>query len=87
MLTQLVLEGAPAAEISTVLAFCASVGLPVTLAALGLGDVDRDTLSAIATRAVAPGETIHNEPFEVTAPLVLDALRAADALGRKASDL
>ncbi|WP_194815832.1 glycerol dehydrogenase [Nocardia sp. XZ_19_385] len=82
VLTQLVLEGAPAAEVSTVLAFCTSVGLPVTLADLGLGHADRETLAAIATRATAPGETIHNEPFEVTPPLLLDALRAADALGR-----
>jgi hypothetical protein len=27
-------------------------------------------------------ETIHNEPFEVHADMVADAIRAADALGR-----
>jgi hypothetical protein len=30
----------------------------------------------------APGETIHNEPFEVTPDMVADAILAADALGR-----
>ncbi|QIS06173.1 iron-containing alcohol dehydrogenase [Nocardia brasiliensis] len=83
VLTQLVLEGAPSAEIDTVLDFCAAVGLPTTLAALGLADAGASTLAAIATRATAPGETMHNEPFEVDAGMVLDAMRAADALGRR----
>ncbi|WP_040782590.1 glycerol dehydrogenase [Nocardia pneumoniae] len=82
-LTQLVLEGAPASEIDTVLDFCAEVGLPTTLAALGLPDADHETLSSIAARATAPGETIHNEPFTVDAAMVVDALRTADALGKK----
>jgi glycerol dehydrogenase len=80
--TQLVLEGAPASEIGTVLEFCAEVGLPTTLAALGLPDADDETLWAIAKRATAAGETIHNEPFTVDAAMVVDALRTADALGR-----
>ncbi|WP_067835515.1 glycerol dehydrogenase [Nocardia lijiangensis] len=81
VLTQLVLEGAPGEEIDTVLDFCDRVGLPTSLADLGLADADPETLSAIATRATAPGETIHNEPFSVDAEMVHDALRAADALG------
>ncbi|WP_063036661.1 glycerol dehydrogenase [Nocardia pseudovaccinii] len=83
VLTQLVLEGAPAEEISTVLEFCTSVGLPATFAALGLTDPDNRTLTAIAERATAPGETIHNEPFTVDTPMVLDALRTADSLGTR----
>ncbi|MCM6775254.1 glycerol dehydrogenase [Nocardia sp. CDC159] len=82
VLTQLVLEGAPAAEVETVLGFCTAVGLPTTLADLGLADADAETLSAIAIRATAPGETIHNEPFDVDVAMTVDALRAADALGR-----
>ncbi|MBF6195406.1 glycerol dehydrogenase [Nocardia sp. CDC186] len=81
-LTQLVLEGAPASEIGTVLGFCAEVGLPTTLAALGLPDADDETLRAIARRATAPGETIHNEPFTVNVAMVVEALRAADAIGQ-----
>ncbi|MEU4342335.1 glycerol dehydrogenase [Nocardia sp. NPDC023852] len=81
VLTQLVLEGAPAAEFDTVLDFCAEVGLPTTLAALGVDDADQETVTAIAARATAPGETIHNEPFTVDVPMVVDALRTADALG------
>lgn len=82
VLTQLVLEGAPATEIAEVLEFCGQVGLPTSLADLGLADASRETLSAVATRATGPAETIHNEPFEVDATMVLDAIRAADALGR-----
>ncbi|MEV6322527.1 glycerol dehydrogenase [Nocardia sp. NPDC051787] len=81
-LTQLVLEGAPTSEIDTVLDFCTEVGLPTTLAALGLPDADHETLASIAARATAPGETIHNEPFTVDAAMVVDALRTADAIGK-----
>ncbi|MHA6761922.1 glycerol dehydrogenase [Streptacidiphilus sp. PAMC 29251] len=82
VLTQLVLEGAPSSETSSVLAFCTAVGLPVTLAGLGLPDAKRDTVEQIAARATAEGETIHNEPFAVDVETVSDALVAADALGR-----
>jgi glycerol dehydrogenase len=81
-LVQLVLEGRPQTEIDEVLSFCVAVGLPVTLAEIGLADLDAAMLVRIAARATAAGETIHNEPFEVTADLVADALVAADALGQ-----
>jgi glycerol dehydrogenase len=83
VLTQLVLEGAPSTEIEEVLLFCSRVGLPVTLGGLGLAGATRDTVAKIAARAVAKGETIHNEPFEVDAVMVADALVAADCLGRE----
>jgi glycerol dehydrogenase len=82
LLVQLVLEGAPRATVNEVLGFCSEVGLPITLAAIGLPELPRDRLDPIARRAAAPGETIHNEPFEVTPDMVADAILAADALGR-----
>jgi glycerol dehydrogenase len=82
VLTQLVLEGAPSDEIASVLGFCTAVGLPVTLEQLGLAEIDGATVARIAARATAEGETIHNEPFEVDAGMVADAIVAADALGR-----
>ena len=42
----------------------------------------RNRLVPIADRATLPGETIHNEPFDVTAEMVIDAVLAADSLGR-----
>jgi glycerol dehydrogenase len=82
LLVQLVLEGTPRTTLDEVLGFSSQVGLPITLADIGLGEVSRDRLDPIARRATAPGETIHNEPFAVTPDLVADALLAADALGR-----
>ena len=81
-LAQLCLEDAPAGEIDEVLAFCRSVGLPVTLGQIGLGGIDRAMLSRIAERAVQPGEVTHNEPFPVTAGMVEEAIRRADAAGQ-----
>jgi glycerol dehydrogenase len=82
VLVQLVLEGKPRELMQEVLGFSIEVGLPVTLADVGLGEMSGDTLARIAARATAKGETIHNEPFEVTADMVADAIRAADAAGR-----
>lgn len=81
-LCQLVMEGAPETEIDEVLAFSTSVGLPITLGQLGCADLTPEQVSRIAERATVPEETIHNEPFEVTSNMVVDALRAADAAGR-----
>ena len=81
-LVQLVLEGAPRDELDDVRRFSTSVGLPITLAAIGCDGIEREPLRQIALRATVPGETIHNEPFEVTPEMVSDAILAADALGR-----
>jgi glycerol dehydrogenase len=82
LLVQLVLEGQPRSVQEPVLHFATEVGLPVTLAEIGLTDLPADLLGQVAARATAPGETIHNEPFEVRPDMVADAIRAADALGR-----
>ncbi len=81
-LVQLVMEGQPRPGVEQVLAFATDVGLPVTLAEIGLGEIAPEELERVATRATAAGETIHNEPFEVTPAMVSDAIRAADATGR-----
>jgi glycerol dehydrogenase len=83
LLVQLVLEGSPRTTMEQVLAFSTEVGLPITLAEIGLQELPADVLAQIAHRATAPGETIHNEPFRVTADMVADAVLAADAIGRK----
>ena len=82
LLVQLVLEGQPRSVQQEVLGFSAEVGLPITLAEIGLTELPREQLQQIALRATAKGETIHNEPFVVTPDMVADALLAADALGR-----
>jgi glycerol dehydrogenase len=81
--TQLVLEGRPQTEIDTVMRYCDTVGLPITLTELGVDGNDEDAIRAVAERTIAPGETSHNEPFEVTARAVADAIRAAHWAGVK----
>ena len=85
LITQMVLEGRPRADLDEVLAFAMSVRLPVTLAQVGLTDPTPDQIRQIAERSVADGETIHHEPFVVTADAVADSIVAADSLGRGAA--
>jgi glycerol dehydrogenase len=82
LLAQLVLEGKPSSLIGRVMGFATEVGLPITLAQIGLAELSQEQLRTIAVRATAEGETIHNEPFEVRPEMVADAILAADATGR-----
>ena len=81
VITQLMLEAQPEAVVEEVLGFSRSVGLPITLAEVGLPDADLTLLERMARRATIPGETIHNEPFPVTPERVVEAMRAADQAG------
>jgi glycerol dehydrogenase len=81
LLAQLMLESQPSSVIEEVLAFSSSVGLPITFAEVGIASPGEQLLQRIAGRATARGETIHNEPMPVTPEMVVEALRAADAVG------
>ena len=63
--------------------FCESVGLPTTLADIGLADASDADLELVAKTACAPGETIHNEPADVKPETVLWAIKTADREGRR----
>jgi len=80
-LVQLVLENRTTAELEKVLAFCKSVGLPITLKEIGVAHVTPDKIRQVAEATCVPGETIHNQPFTVTADAVYAAIIAADAIG------
>ena len=82
LLAQLVLENASADTQREVLDFSHQVGLPVTLADVGLADCPSQNLAAIADRACQPDETIHNEPFTVRATDVVEAIVEADRVGQ-----
>ncbi len=81
VLAGLQLTDAPVDEVATVYAFCESVGLPTTLADIGLGGVDRAELLKAAALACAPGQSVHHEAGEMTPEKVLRAMLAADAVG------
>lgn len=61
-----------------VLRFCRDVGLPTRLADIGVDADDGEALGAVAERACRHGEIIHNEPYPVTARMVVAALIAMD---------
>ena len=82
LLVQLIVEGQPSAELDEVAGFARAVGLPTTLAELGLTSPNDSQLRLIAERTVAEGETAHNEPFPVTASMIYDGILAADHYGR-----
>jgi glycerol dehydrogenase len=80
LISQLMLESQPQSVVAEVLTFAESVGLPITFREIGIGNPSPELLEQVATRATAPGETIHNEPLTVTPKLVVEAMRAADSL-------
>jgi glycerol dehydrogenase len=82
LISQLFMERQDSVLLEEVVRFCSSVNLPTTLADNGLDGVSDADLQKVAVRATQPGETIHNELFEVTPPMVGDAIRQADTLGR-----
>jgi glycerol dehydrogenase len=83
LLAGLQLTDAPPKETSTVYSFCEEVGLPTTLADIGLPNIDRGRLLPVAEKACAPTECIHHEAGRITPGRVLDAMLAADAIGTR----
>lgn len=81
-LTQLVLENADLEELEEVMNFCLDIGLPTTLADLGIKEVKLEELMQVAKLACGPNDTMGNMPFAVTPQMVCDAIIAADGLGR-----
>lgn len=79
----LMLTGRPPEVIDEVYDFCIKVGLPVTLAQVGLEDVTDEELEEAGKAACAEGETIFNCSVEVTPHAVVAALKTADMEGRR----
>jgi glycerol dehydrogenase len=80
-LAQLVLENYPKEDISRVMDFCNSVGLPVTLRQLGVRDTSPSKLIQAGEVACMEGLTTHNSYFEINPDMILGAIIGADALG------
>ncbi len=80
-LSQLVLQNSSMAQIETVMDFCQQLGLPITLAEMGVTGDLAAKISKVAQASCAKGETIHNMPFSVTPDSVLAAILTADKLG------
>ena len=78
---QMVLENTPAETVDKVMRFMVAIGLPVTLADLGV-EATYEKVMAIAEKT-ANGPLVHQEPSFVSTERVYSAIIAADALGRK----
>ena len=81
-LVQLVLEGASKEEFKEVQDFCMEVGLPVTLAEIGI--TTKEEIRTIAEKSCVEGESIHNMAGDVTPDELYNAIIATDSLGRAA---
>ena len=80
-LVSLFLTDKPSALIDEVYSFCESVGLPTTLASLGLDGLSDVEITKIASIACAEKQTIHNELIPVTPEAVIAAIKVADEEG------
>ncbi len=83
VLASLFLVDKPLPLVDEVYELCRSLHLPTTFAELGLDGITDPELRRVAEKACAPGESIHNEPAEIAPELVMSALKAADAEGRR----
>lgn len=82
VVSSLFLTDKPRDFIDEVYDFCESVGLPTTLAQVGLENPSDDDLMKVAQKACAEGETIYNELVPITPESVMAAIKAADAYGK-----
>jgi len=74
-------------DVYDVVDFEIEIGLPVTFADVNLEGVTRDRLRQIGDLCAGEGSLCHNHPFEVTSESIVDAMIAADALGRERQEL
>lgn len=76
----LVLENRQPEELREAINFCLDVGLPVTLAGLGLAQVSKADLTKVGQLAMQPSNVIHSTPVTLTAELIADCIWTASAL-------
>ncbi|MCX6899389.1 MAG: glycerol dehydrogenase [Verrucomicrobia bacterium] len=82
VLAGLFLTDAAPEEIDEVYKFCEQIGLPTTLARIGVKNPDRNKLKKAAEKACAPAEAIHHEASVITPQKVLNAMLMADSYGK-----
>ncbi len=82
VLAGLFLSNRPKAMIDEVYSFCKSVGLPVTLAQIGVINPTGEEIRKVADAACAPEESIWHEPSAISSERVAECIIRADAWGR-----
>jgi glycerol dehydrogenase len=81
-LASLFLTDKPRKVIEEVYSFCESIGLPTTLAEIGLPQATDEDLMRVARAAMDKDNPIHNEPLTITPEAIVDAIKMADYEGR-----
>lgn len=79
----LVLENRPLDEIHEAIDFCQDIGLPTTLADLGLENISAEDLLKVGEVALDPKSVIHSVPVSLTPQLIADSIWTASALASK----
>lgn len=81
-LVELLLEDRPEEEFETVYRFCKDVGLPRSLAALGICENPAEKVSQALDYGLANISILQNEPFAVTKDRLMNAIFYLEALAR-----
>ncbi|MEI7885585.1 MAG: glycerol dehydrogenase [Clostridia bacterium] len=76
------LNNANKEELDKVYNFCQAVGLPITLKEIGLENVTMEELQLVAADVCKENSFIYNEPVEISPEKVLEAIFAADKMGK-----
>ena len=82
ILVQLLLENRPREEIYEIADFLIGVGLPVTLAELGVTENAAEKMRALAHYGIEHKALMHVEPFAVTEDSLYQAILFADEVGK-----
>lgn len=69
-------------ERQEVIDFMITIGLPVTFAEIGMGELTQEELMDAAEKLSGPGQLLHNHVFPITAFDLYSAMVKADALGK-----
>ena len=72
----------PLDEIKEVINFCKTVGLPTTLAQIGVTDPTEEKILKVAALSMAEGESIHSMNLVLTPERIASAIYVADKLGQ-----
>ncbi len=82
VLTGLHLTDASPEEMETVYSFCEEIGLPTTFSDIGITEISKEKLIKAATKTCDPADSIHHEAGQITPESVMNAMIAADAMGK-----
>lgn len=79
---QMVLENTPKEEMDCIMQFMCDVGLPITLEGIHVPATE-ENMRIIAYHTVVKNPLIHHEPVFINEDIVVNALWAADEIGRR----